>query len=59
VTAEEELALSLDKLEVLLNRAKILLQERHYMELCNVLNKMQRVSLEGTYWILDIADLAG
>jgi len=45
-------------LDLLVVRAKVLRKENNLLELNNVLNRINRVALEGSYCILDIADLA-
>lgn len=58
LTSEEELDAALKALELLVIRANVLRKEGKLMELNNVLNRITRVAYEGTYCILDIADLA-
>ena len=56
---DEELRTALAALDLLVIRATVLHRERKLMEMTNVLNRISRVALEGTYCICDISDLAG
>lgn len=54
---EQELLTTMGALELLMVRARVLHHENKLMELSTVLNRIQRIALEGTYCICDIADM--